>query len=85
MLSNLTSLALKRTSLRSSVIISQSTVNRYLTTESLKVADATPAPVVERIKYFKIYRWDPEQEQKPYLVSESQCCGIFYSMSNSYL
>lgn len=67
MLSNLSSLALKRTCLRSSVIIAKGTVTRSLTTESLKVADATPAPVVERIKYFKIYRWDPEQEQKPYL------------------
>jgi len=25
------------------------------------------APKNERIKYFKVYRWDPEQEQKPYL------------------
>lgn len=39
---------------------------------SLKAA-ATPPPVSatpkinEKIKYFKIYRWDPEQNQKPYL------------------
>jgi len=42
-------------------------VARFLTTESLRVTEAAPAPVVERIKYFKIYRWDPEQKQKPYL------------------
>lgn len=40
---------------------------RSLSTESLKVADASSTPQNERIKYFKIYRWDPEQEQKPYL------------------
>jgi len=39
---------------------------RGLSTESLKVSDAS-APKSERIKYFKVYRWDPEQEQKPYL------------------
>jgi len=26
-----------------------------------------PPPKTERIKYFKVYRWDPEQNQKPYL------------------
>lgn len=40
---------------------------RGLSTESLKVADASASPQNERIKYFKIYRWDPEQDQKPYL------------------
>merc|ERR1719195_1112454 len=40
---------------------------RGLTTESLKLTNTTTVPSVERIKYFKIYRWDPEQEQKPYL------------------
>lgn len=40
---------------------------RSLSTESLKVADTSSAGQNERIKYFKIYRWDPEQEQKPYL------------------
>lgn len=39
---------------------------RSLSTESLKVSDVS-APKNERIKYFKVYRWDPEQEQKPYL------------------
>mmetsp|Transcript_24870 Transcript_24870/g.59038 ORF Transcript_24870/g.59038 Transcript_24870/m.59038 type:complete len:305 (-) Transcript_24870:93-1007(-) len=33
-----------------------------------KDAAATPKPkAMERIKYFKVYRWDPEQHQKPYL------------------
>jgi len=67
MLSNISSRALQQTSLRASAIIAEGTITRGLTTESLKVSDATPAPAVERIKYFKIYRWDPEQEQKPYL------------------
>lgn len=40
---------------------------RGLSTESLKVSDTSAAVQNERIKYFKIYRWDPEQEQKPYL------------------
>ena len=40
------------------------------TTESLKVESAattTPPPTQkeERIKYFKIYRWDPDHQQKP--------------------
>lgn len=39
--------------------------------ESLKVdssTNTTPTNIPEeRIKYFKIYRWDPEQKQKPYL------------------
>jgi len=43
-----------------------------IATESLKVKDVSPVPLnkakQERIKYFKIYRWDPEQKQKPYLV-----------------
>jgi len=37
-------------------------------TESLKVKSTTPPPAVnkeERIKYFKIYRWDPDHRQKP--------------------
>jgi hypothetical protein len=37
-------------------------------TESLKVKSTTPPPVAnqeERIKYFKIYRWDPDHRQKP--------------------
>lgn len=37
-------------------------------TESLKVKTTTPPPVPnqeERIKYFKIYRWDPDHRQKP--------------------
>ena len=43
---------------------------RSLSTETanLKGAAAAPSVAVEKIKYFKIYRWDPEQNQKPYLV-----------------
>mmetsp|Transcript_37977 Transcript_37977/g.79541 ORF Transcript_37977/g.79541 Transcript_37977/m.79541 type:complete len:287 (-) Transcript_37977:553-1413(-) len=41
------------------------------TSESLKVSSATttapPVAKEERIKYFKIYRWDPDHRQKPYL------------------
>jgi len=38
------------------------------TDASLKVGStAVHPPRKERIKYFKIYRWDPEQRQKPYL------------------
>mmetsp|Transcript_27409 Transcript_27409/g.58210 ORF Transcript_27409/g.58210 Transcript_27409/m.58210 type:complete len:294 (+) Transcript_27409:100-981(+) len=48
---------------------------RALTTsESLKVGSATTTTTAppatkqeERIKYFKIYRWDPDHRQKPYL------------------
>jgi succinate dehydrogenase (ubiquinone) iron-sulfur subunit len=34
--------------------------------ESLKI---TQTPQKERIKYFKIYRWDPDQKQKPYVAT----------------
>lgn len=30
---------------------------------------AAPAINAERVKYFKIYRWDPEQRQKPYVAT----------------
>jgi succinate dehydrogenase (ubiquinone) iron-sulfur subunit len=54
-------------SFRSSV---GTTSSLSFSTESLKVSN-TPTqvnqPPAERIKYFKIYRWDPEQKQKPYL------------------
>lgn len=33
--------------------------------DSLKLSST--APKEERIKYFKIYRWDPDQRQKPYI------------------
>jgi succinate dehydrogenase (ubiquinone) iron-sulfur subunit len=36
------------------------------TEASLKTAGAAPS-AKEKIKYFKVYRWDPEQGQKPYL------------------
>ena len=50
------------------------------TTESLKVGSAaatsTPPPSAkkeENIKYFKIYRWDPDHQQKPVSI----CIGSF--------
>jgi hypothetical protein len=48
---------------------------RSLSTETanLKGAAAAPSVAVEKIKYFKIYRWDPEQNQKPYLVRGQKC------------
>merc|ERR1719343_1221542 len=49
-------------------------IGRYLTTasSSLKTSSAeavhsAPAKEEEKIKYFKIYRWDPEHNQQPYL------------------
>ena len=46
-----------------------SSLGRALSTsESLKVSSATTSPAAqteERIKYFKIYRWDPDHRQKP--------------------
>ena len=37
---------------------------RLLSTPDLKIA---PPKQAQNIKYFKIYRWDPEQKQKPYV------------------
>ena len=42
---------------------SQTGVRGLASAPDLKLKSA-PAP---RIKYFKIYRWDPEQKQKPYV------------------
>ena len=39
-------------------------VRSFATSASLKVDGPSSK---EKIKYFKIYRWDPEQKQKPYL------------------
>ncbi|KAL7515580.1 hypothetical protein ACHAXN_012740 [Cyclotella atomus] len=48
-----------------------STSIRALSTESLKVTNVRGGSSAnvkeERIKYFKIYRWDPDHRQKPYL------------------
>jgi len=60
-------------SMRHAVVRSNATaiVTRSLSTsESLKVSSALTSPPSaqeERIKYFKIYRWDPDHRQKPYL------------------
>lgn len=51
----------------STSIITPAVSYRGLSSESLKVSDVSIKPQEERIKYFKIYRWDPEQKQKPYL------------------
>eukprot|EP00956_Cyclotella_meneghiniana_P024150 scaffold48175_cov58-Cyclotella_meneghiniana.AAC.1 len=52
---------------------------RTLSTESLKVSSVKPDNVSEeRIKYFKIYRWDPDHRQKPYLSTypvDLSTCG----------
>ena len=55
-------------------------------TESLKVKTTTPPPVPnqeERIKYFKIYRWDPDHRQKPVrfiilLIIFLECSQCFF-------
>lgn len=54
---------------------------RSLSTETanLKGAVAAPSVAVEKIKYFKIYRWDPEQNQKPYLVRYGIMHYTYYS------
>eukprot|EP00521_Asterionellopsis_glacialis_P005957 CAMPEP_0195268916 /NCGR_PEP_ID=MMETSP0706-20130129/13450_1 /TAXON_ID=33640 /ORGANISM="Asterionellopsis glacialis, Strain CCMP134" /LENGTH=291 /DNA_ID=CAMNT_0040323909 /DNA_START=60 /DNA_END=935 /DNA_ORIENTATION=- len=71
-------LASSSSSIRGSVLSKTTSVVRASSTSiavrsladdaSLKTAasPATEAPK-ERIKYFKVYRWDPEQSQKPYL------------------
>ena len=52
------------------------------TTESLKVGSAatsTPPPSAtkeENIKYFKIYRWDPDHQQKPVSVFMVGLCSL---------
>jgi len=45
-----------------------SLATRSLATEAaLKAGGSVEPKTAERIKYFKVYRWDPEQSQKPYL------------------
>jgi len=55
-------------------------ISRSLSTDTanLKGAAKAPSVTVEKIKYFKIYRWDPEQNQKPYLSTypvDMNTCG----------
>jgi hypothetical protein len=71
--------SVSRAMARSSVSLNSSVIARALSTsESLKVSSTTmaPPPVVarkeERIKYFKIYRWDPDHRQKPVSASQQQ-------------
>ena len=41
--------------------------SRAFTSASDSLKLASTAPKQENIKYFKIYRWDPDQRQKPYV------------------
>ncbi|KAL3822991.1 hypothetical protein ACHAXA_008131 [Cyclostephanos tholiformis] len=52
-------------------VVSVNIARALSTAESLKVSVTTtpPAQKEERIKYFKIYRWDPDHRQKPYLAT----------------
>jgi hypothetical protein len=55
---------------RSLPAVSANIARALSTAESLKVSVTKTPPLQkeERIKYFKIYRWDPDHRQKP--VSE---------------
>jgi len=63
--------AFRHTVARPNAVVTASFTRALSTAESLKVTSAaTPPPAAateERIKYFKIYRWDPDHRQKPYL------------------
>mmetsp|Transcript_17231 Transcript_17231/g.49258 ORF Transcript_17231/g.49258 Transcript_17231/m.49258 type:complete len:277 (-) Transcript_17231:930-1760(-) len=49
-------------------VVASQAVRSFATEASLKADGAAKiASKSERIKYFKIYRWDPEQSQRPYL------------------
>lgn len=49
-----------------SQVVSQA-VRSLSTSEASLKAGANKAMKPEKIKYFKVYRWDPEQNQRPYL------------------
>ena len=75
--------SVSRAMARSSVSLDSSVIARALSTsESLKVSSTTtaPPPVAarkeERIKYFKIYRWDPDHRQKPVSASQQHTHSI---------
>ena len=54
--------------LRSSVVASRAAPAAATTaTAHFSTAAAPKEQQPQRIKYFKVYRWDPEQNQKPYL------------------
>jgi succinate dehydrogenase (ubiquinone) iron-sulfur subunit len=54
--------------LSQSQVSSAQAIRCLSTTEaSLKTAGTPAASLNENIKYFKVYRWDPEQSQRPYL------------------
>ncbi len=52
---------------RSGVSVNTAFARALSTVESLKVSVTKTPPMQkeERIKYFKIYRWDPDHRQKP--------------------
>ena len=53
---------------RSGVSVNTAFARALSTVESLKVSVTKTSPPTqkeERIKYFKIYRWDPDHRQKP--------------------
>jgi len=56
-----------------SFVAKQGITSQLLKTSSIKsiqrTLSAASATNAERIKYFKIYRWDPEQRQKPYVAT----------------
>ena len=67
---------------RSGVSVNTAFARALSTVESLKVSvTKTPPPTQkeERIKYFKIYRWDPDHRQKP--VSGSL---LFFFLSRTH-
>jgi hypothetical protein len=51
---------------RRSLPIATTVFRGLASSANLKVSSTSP-PKKERIKYFKVYRWDPEQDQAPYL------------------
>ena len=100
------SLSSFRQSVASRSNVTSAVLSRALSTsESLKVsssATSTPpaaAAKEERIKYFKIYRWDPDHRQKPVSISKwvsiplseimssnipfAFCCSHFFFITQS--
>jgi len=62
-----------RSIVASATVPSVTAAGGYGASSAIRFASATTATATtaakkpERIKYFKIYRWDPDQRQKPYL------------------
>lgn len=47
----------------------QQTTQRHVQQTLARSLSTQAAPKGQRIKYFKVYRWDPEQNQKPYIAT----------------